>query len=91
MSKVISVQDIRQSLATIANQAQAGESFVVIRNSRPVFKIVPPNDNPVPRLNRSPTLADLTDRFDASGASSALSSSDLDMIIHEAHAEYGRK
>jgi len=36
-------------------------------------------------------LADLTDRFDASGASSALSSSDLDMIIHEAHAEYGRK
>lgn len=41
MHKIISMQDIRESLASIANQAQRGERFVVIRHSRPAFQIVP--------------------------------------------------
>jgi len=89
MSKIISVQDIRQSLAAIANQAQAGETFVVVRNSRPVFKIVPAGD--ADTLRRDASLAEITARLDAAKASGSLSSSELDLIIHEAHAEYGRK
>jgi prevent-host-death family protein len=91
MSRIISVQDIRQSLAMIANQAQAGETFVVVRNSRPVFKIVPADDVNIPGGIASPSLAEMTAKLDAVKASESFSSGELDMIIHEAHAEYGRK
>jgi antitoxin (DNA-binding transcriptional repressor) of toxin-antitoxin stability system len=91
MSKIISVQDIRQSLAMIANQAQAGETFVVVRNSKPVFKIVPPDDANTLRPNASLSLSEMTTKLDAVKASESFSSGELDMIIHEAHAEYGRK
>lgn len=91
MSKIISVQDIRQSLATIANQASLGETFIVVRNSKPVFKIVPLNDEAIQKSPPSASLVDLTNRFDAARTSSDLSVSDLDTIIHEAHAEYRPK
>jgi prevent-host-death family protein len=91
MSKIISVQDIRQSLAMIANQAQAGETFVVVRNSKPVFKIVPADDWNVLRQDASLSLAEMTARLDAVKDSESFSTGELDMIIHEAHAEYGRK
>lgn len=91
MSKIISVQDIRQSLAMIANQAQAGETFVVVRNSKPVFKIVPADDASTSSRNASPSLAEMTAKLDAVNVAESFSSSELDMIIHEAHAEYGRK
>jgi len=91
MSKIISVQDIRQSLAMIANQAQAGETFVVVRNSKPVFKIVPADDTNALRKDASPSLAEMTAKLDAAKDSESFSASQLDMIIHEAHAEYGRK
>ncbi len=41
VKNIISVQDIRTKLADIANDAAAGESFLVVRHSRPIFKIVP--------------------------------------------------
>ena len=41
MDFIISVQDIRTSLGEIANRAETGESFTVVRNSKPVFRIVP--------------------------------------------------
>jgi antitoxin (DNA-binding transcriptional repressor) of toxin-antitoxin stability system len=91
MSKIISVQDIRQSLATIANQAQAGETFVVVRNSKPVFKIVPPFEKEESGRNSVCSLAEITGKLDAAEASYDLSANDLDMIIHESHSEYGRK
>jgi antitoxin (DNA-binding transcriptional repressor) of toxin-antitoxin stability system len=91
MSKIISVQDIRQSLAMIANQAQAGETFVVVRNSKPVFKIIPPDDANILRPNAAASLSEMTARLDSVKASESFSSGELDMIIHEAHAEYGRK
>jgi len=92
MSKIISVQDIRQSLATITNQAQAGETFVVVRNSKPVFKIVPPYDIDITARTGEVSLADITGKLDAVQASyDDVSTSDLDMIIHEAHSECGRK
>ena len=69
MSKIISVQDIRQSLATIANEAQAGETFVVVRNSKPVFKIVPPFEKEETGRNSAFALAELTGKLDAAEAS----------------------
>ena len=41
MRTVISVQDIRTSLASIARKAESGETFMVIRNSKPAFMITP--------------------------------------------------
>ena len=41
MDKIISMKDIRLSLATIAKRAEAGERFVVVRDSKPVFRIEP--------------------------------------------------
>ncbi|NQU39891.1 MAG: hypothetical protein HQ523_08070 [Lentisphaerae bacterium] len=44
INTIISVQDIRTSLAGIAQRAEDGESFLVIRNSKPAFRIVPVED-----------------------------------------------
>ena len=41
---IISMQDIRTQIASIANRAQKGEQFIVVRKSRPVFQIVPVAD-----------------------------------------------
>jgi antitoxin (DNA-binding transcriptional repressor) of toxin-antitoxin stability system len=41
METLIAMQDIRTHLASIADRAESGETFVVIRNSRPVFRIQP--------------------------------------------------
>jgi len=91
MSKIISVQDIRQSLADITNQAQAGETFVVVRNSKPVFKIVPPYAKEEEIRKNALSLEEITGKLDAAEASYDLSANELDTIIHEAHAGYGRK
>lgn len=41
MEKIISMKDIRLSLAAIAKRAEAGERFIVVRDSKPVFRIEP--------------------------------------------------
>ena len=38
---IISMKDIRLSIAMIARRAEAGERFIVVRDSRPVFQIEP--------------------------------------------------
>lgn len=91
MSKIISMQDMRLSLASIADRVQAGETFIVVRSSKPVFKIIPPFEKTKLSGRRLGSLAEITDKLDAVEASYDLSADDLDGIIHEAHAEYGRK
>jgi antitoxin (DNA-binding transcriptional repressor) of toxin-antitoxin stability system len=46
MNKIISMQDIRTSLAAIADEAERGERFIVVRRSRPAFQIGPVNAGP---------------------------------------------
>ena len=41
MDKIISMKDIRLTLAAIAKRAEAGECFTVVRDSKPVFRIEP--------------------------------------------------
>jgi antitoxin (DNA-binding transcriptional repressor) of toxin-antitoxin stability system len=47
MDKIISMKDIRLTLAAIAKRAEAGERFTVVRDSKPVFRIEPLGAEPV--------------------------------------------
>ncbi len=40
---ILSIRDLRQNLAKIADRVAKGEGFLVMRRSRPAFKIVPVN------------------------------------------------
>lgn len=88
MDAIISMQDIRTTLGTIAKRAENGESFTVIKNSKPAFRIVPvKRDVYTQTSNRPPlTLREIRARFDASPVSPGeLSPDELDDIIHEVH------
>ena len=86
MSTIIAVQDIRQSLASITDRAEKGESFVVVRNSRPVFRIEPITELYETGNSRAPmTVREVRGRFAADPVSEdELSPTDLDAIIREA-------
>jgi antitoxin (DNA-binding transcriptional repressor) of toxin-antitoxin stability system len=43
--KIIGIKELHKNLKNISNQALGGASFVVIKNSKPVFKIVPLEDD----------------------------------------------
>jgi len=90
MDAIISVQDIRTKLGVISKRVESGESFTVIRNSKPAFRLVPidrkayeiPEDKPKMQLH------DIQERFEAEPvAKNELSPSELDRIIHEVHSE----
>lgn len=68
MSTLISVQDIRTSLASITERVEGGESFMVIRNSKPSFMITPVDQ---PSMVRETAVAYKTkaDRISAPPAS----------------------
>ncbi|MFH1024930.1 MAG: hypothetical protein V1809_16240 [Planctomycetota bacterium] len=91
MSKIISMQDIRVSLAAIADEAEAGESFVVIRNSKPAFRIEPPERGVSGKKRSALTLGEITGRLDKASAGSRISARELDAIIHEAHGRGGAR
>ena len=57
MNTIISVQDIRTSLAALAQRAENGESFTVIRNSKPAFMITPVEE---PAMIKEPGTAYVT-------------------------------
>lgn len=42
MKNIIGLKELRENMGNWINQIQKGKSFMVIRKSRPVFKIVPP-------------------------------------------------
>ncbi|HMP72513.1 MAG TPA: hypothetical protein PKE55_04545 [Kiritimatiellia bacterium] len=88
MTKIISMQDIRVSLAKIADEAERGERFIVVRNSKPVFQLAPLSDArqspPVQRM----TLGELRATFDANPAEKwGITPSEVDEIIHKVHGE----
>lgn len=41
MSTLIGIKDFRASLADIADAVEKGESFLVMRRSKPIFKVEP--------------------------------------------------
>jgi len=88
MSTIISMQDIRLSLASIADRVAKGEQFTVIRNSRPAFRLVPCEDYPEAGA-REPgrpllTVREVRERLTATAASRRIRPEDVDAAIREA-------
>lgn len=83
METLIAMQDMRTELAAIADRATGGEMFIVLRNSRPAFRIVPFNvsgDVIPPTTVKS--FSDVRKRLDANPAGNdELSPAELDGII----------
>lgn len=55
MEDIIGLKELRGNMNNWINQIQKGKSFLVVRKSRPVFKIVPPETE-----EQWETVADLT-------------------------------
>ncbi|MEI6645788.1 MAG: hypothetical protein WCP12_07095 [bacterium] len=85
METLIAMQDMRTELSAIADRAAGGELFIVLRNSRPAFRIVPfntPDDGLPPIPVKSFTA--VRKRMDANPITSdEVSLSDLDGIIRK--------
>ena len=88
MDAIISVQDIRTKLGSIAKRVEAGETFTVIRNSRPAFRLIPIERKTYPITSSEPKmlLHDIQEKFAANPVPhQEFSPLDLDQIIHEEH------
>ncbi len=86
MDTLIAMQDIRNSLASIADRAEGGESFIVVRNSHPAFRIAPLPGAAVttPAPSRPPTVSEVRERLAAYPvAKDELAADELDAIIRE--------
>jgi prevent-host-death family protein len=44
MDKIIGLKDLRQNLVVYASKVKKGQSFVVVKRSKPLFKITPVDD-----------------------------------------------
>ena len=89
MENLISMQDIRMSLKAVADRAEKGETFIVVRNSRPGFRIVPLEGKTVYPVANDTALAvhEMQERFQSSGAADMITEEELDEIIHEVHRQ----
>ncbi|MEX1014068.1 MAG: hypothetical protein WDZ80_02825 [Candidatus Paceibacterota bacterium] len=45
MKNLIPIKEIYKNLKEISKKAQQGDSFIVLKHSKPVFRILPPEDN----------------------------------------------
>ena len=85
MNTVIAMQNIRTSLASIAKRAEAGEQFLVVKNSKPSFYIIPAAGNKFKEKRPELTLENITQKIDKSKMPGNFSSGLIDEIIHEIH------
>ena len=60
---IVSMKDIRLSLAAIARRVEAGERFIVVRDSKPVFQIEPLTDTKQ-GPKREMTFREFTEKVD---------------------------
>mgnify|MGYP001562568537 CR=1 len=47
MNNIIGLKELRTNVDSFITQIQKGKSFIVVRRSKPVFKISPPEDSNV--------------------------------------------
>ncbi len=45
MEQLIGLKDLRLNMEKYANQVKAGKSFIVLKQSKPLFKLSPIDDN----------------------------------------------
>lgn len=65
VSETIGQRRLRNDNAEIMRRVEAGESFVITRNGRPIADLVP-HDRPADQTKRRLTLGELQKRFRAS-------------------------
>jgi len=41
MENIIGLKDLRQKMSEYSEKVKAGESFIVVKRSKPLFKIIP--------------------------------------------------
>ncbi|HBA82871.1 MAG TPA: hypothetical protein DCZ95_02140 [Verrucomicrobia bacterium] len=87
MTKIIAMQDIRTSLAAIADEVEKGTRFIVVRNSKPAFQLTPVESGLSEVLSRPAfTLKEMRARFEADPVTKdEMNASEVDRIIHEVH------
>lgn len=56
MEKIIGLKELRKRVSHFASAVQRGESFVVVRKSKPLFKIAP-----LEEIGKWETVADFTE------------------------------
>lgn len=64
VSETIGQRQLRNDNAEIMRRVEAGESFIITRNGRPIADLVP-HDRPVDQTKRRLTLGELQERFRA--------------------------
>ncbi|MCK5060216.1 MAG: type II toxin-antitoxin system prevent-host-death family antitoxin [Candidatus Pacebacteria bacterium] len=52
---IVGLKELRENLETYISQVSGGKSFMIVRRSKPVFKIVPPESD-----DQWETVADFT-------------------------------
>ena len=67
MSTIISQRELRNDNADIMRRVEAGETFTVTRNGRPVAKVIPIED--LPEGTRRMTLGEIEEGWGRSGFS----------------------
>jgi prevent-host-death family protein len=45
MKKLVGLKELRENVDTYISEVKKGKSFLVVRRSKPVFKITPPDDS----------------------------------------------
>ena len=44
MKNLIGLKELRENVDTYISEVQKGKSFIVVRRSKPIFRIAPPDD-----------------------------------------------
>ncbi|MBU4370186.1 type II toxin-antitoxin system prevent-host-death family antitoxin [Patescibacteria group bacterium] len=47
MESIIGLKDLRQKMSEYAKKVKAGKSFIVVRRSKPLFKIIPISEDEI--------------------------------------------
>ncbi|MBI5412344.1 hypothetical protein HZA43_04205 [Candidatus Peregrinibacteria bacterium] len=87
MSTLISIKDLRTSLSSVADAVAQGESFLVMRHSRPAFKVEPLKEEEEETMDMYgwKTIVDFTE----GGKKKGIAAKKLLKIMREFEKKYG--
>ena len=60
MGNLVGLKELRENVNTYISEVQRGKSFIVVRRSKPIFKITPPDEDD----GSWETVADFTKFYD---------------------------
>ena len=76
MNNILGIKELQLNLKRVADAAQKGESFTIVRDSKPVFRI-----EPIVEAKRTGTLEDALKKLSFKGGGKDLSSL-IDEILY---------